>query len=52
MRDRIFHWARHANVNDWLLCGWILTPCEPMHHHEYSFMVEWLCDCKMPRPGQ
>lgn len=51
MRDRLFHWAKLEDLNDWLLCGWVFAPCnDAMHHHDYSFMMEWLCDCPMRRP--
>lgn len=51
MRDRIFHWVRHNELSDWLALGWIVAkPNAAMHHHDYSFFCEWLCDCKMPRP--
>jgi hypothetical protein len=23
-----------------------------MHHHEYSFLCEWLCGCEIKRPGR
>ncbi len=53
MRDRIFHWVRHTELSDWLLCGWVIAPVNgPMHHHDYSFLCEWLCDCKMRRPNR
>jgi hypothetical protein len=50
MRDRIFHWVRHEALNDWFLCGWVFAMFDPMHHHSYSFMMEWLCDCPMRKP--
>lgn len=53
MRDRVFHWAKLNELSDWLLVGWVLAPSNGvMHHHDYSFMCEWLCDCKMVRPGR
>lgn len=51
MRDRIFHYARGNELPDWLSLGWIIVkPNAVMHHHEYNFVCEWLCDCKMVRP--
>lgn len=48
---RTFHWVRHQQIEDWLRCGWVIAPCNaPMHHHEYSFLCEWLCDCEMVKP--
>lgn len=47
----IFHWARHHQLTDWLACGWMVArPNAPMHHHEYSFLCVWLCDCLMAMP--
>jgi hypothetical protein len=51
VKDRIFHWAKLHELGDWLACGWVFAATNaPMHHHDYSFMMEWLCDCKMVRP--
>ncbi len=51
MRDRIFHHAPLSRIADWLSCGWLVVlPNGPMHHHHYGLMLEWLCDCKPPRP--
>lgn len=50
-RDRIFHWVRLHELADWLACGWYVTrPSTMMHHHEYGFFCEWLCDCRMTKP--
>lgn len=50
--NRVFQWVRIGELNDWLSCGWIVSkPNAPMHHHEYSFLCEWLCNCKIKRPG-
>jgi hypothetical protein len=47
MSERIFHWVRHHELADWLACGWCVAKFNaPMHHHEYSLLCEWLCDCK------
>jgi len=47
----IFHWAKLHQLSDWLDCGWMVARCNgPMHHHEYSLLCVWLCDCKMVRP--
>jgi hypothetical protein len=47
---RIFQWFRHAEIDDALRMGWVFAPCSgAMHHHTYSFMFEWLCDCDVPR---
>jgi hypothetical protein len=49
---RTFHWARHHALIDWMRLGWIITkPNGVMHHHEYSLLVEWLCECKPIRPA-
>ncbi len=51
MRHRIFHYVTYARVPDWLACGWMVSiPNAPMYHHVYGLTLEWLCDCKMPRP--
>lgn len=42
----IFRWAPRHQIEDFLRCGWIIAPVNaPMHHHEYSFLCKWLCDC-------
>jgi hypothetical protein len=53
-RDRILHWARHAEVADWVALGWIIVrPNARMAHHDhYSVTVEWLCDCATVRPAR
>lgn len=53
MKDRIFHWVRLSDVDDWLKCGWVMVPANgPAHHHDYSFLMEWLCDCQMRKPNR
>lgn len=48
---RTFHWFRHHQIASALKLGWVLVPCNgPMHHHEYSFLCEWLCDCEVALP--
>jgi hypothetical protein len=48
---RTFKWVRIAKLDDWLSCGWIVSvPNAPMHHHLYSLLCEWLCDCKIVMP--
>jgi hypothetical protein len=51
MRSRIFHYVPYARALDWLACGWmVLIPNGPSYHLHYGIEMEWLCDCKMPRP--
>lgn len=51
MIERSFHYVTYARVEDWLRCGWmVVIPNASMHHHHYGVMVEWRCNCKMPRP--
>lgn len=48
---RTFQWFRHHEIPDALRLGWIIArPNGPMHHHDYSFLCEWLCDCPPVRP--
>ena len=48
---RTFHYASIYDLDDWLNLGWIVTrPNAVMHHHVYSLVLEWLCDCKIARP--
>jgi hypothetical protein len=43
----IFYWALHHQIEDFLRAGWIIAKVNaPMHHHEYGFICQWLCDCK------
>lgn len=47
----IFMWVRHSHIEDFLRVGWIIAKVNaPMHHHEYSFMCQWLCDCNPAIP--
>lgn len=51
MRHRTFHYVVYDRIPDWLACGWIaVLPATLMHHHAYGIVMEWLCDCKLPRP--
>ncbi len=50
-RERWFLWIRHHQIADALALGWVFAPSNgPMHHHDYCFLCEWLCDCPMVRP--
>lgn len=50
-RDRTLHYVTYDRLPAWLDCGWLIwMPNGPMHHHFYGVVVEWLCDCRMPRP--
>lgn len=41
----------YHKIRDYLACGWmVVIPNAPMHHHQYSVLMEWRCDCNMPRP--
>jgi hypothetical protein len=52
MKHRIFHHVRYERIPDWLLAGWIVPiPNGGTHHNHYGVMMEWICDCKMVRPG-
>jgi hypothetical protein len=52
-KERTFHYVRNHNVPDWMRCGWLAYPSlQGIHHGEWSTLCEWLCSCKMPRPGQ
>jgi hypothetical protein len=50
-RERIFHYARHEKLLDWVSLGWIIAKpnCE-LHHDYYNVTVEWLCQCPIVRP--
>jgi hypothetical protein len=51
VRDRIFHWAKLHETDKWLACGWVFVPANAaIHHHDYSFLMEWLCECPIARP--
>lgn len=49
---RTFHYVPHHAALDWLRCGWIVVRKAGIfpHHDQYCVTMEWLCDCKMPRP--
>ena len=48
---RTFHYVSYDRVMDWLRCGWVvMIPNAPTHHNYYGIPMEWLCECKMPRP--
>jgi hypothetical protein len=47
MKTRTVHWVRLRDIEQWLACGWVLVPANaPVHHHDYAFLMEWLCDCQ------
>lgn len=51
MTVRTFHWFRHYQIPDALALGWVIAkPNTACHHHDWAFLCEWLCDCKMARP--
>lgn len=38
-------------VRDYLACGWMVAiPNQACHINAYGVVMEWRCDCKMPRP--
>lgn len=50
MTERVFLYVRHADVPSYLLMGWLALPAlEGTHHGQWSVLMQWLCDCKMPR---
>jgi hypothetical protein len=51
--ERIWHatYVLYERIFDYLACGWMVAlPNAPMHHHTYGAVLEWRCECKMPRP--
>lgn len=52
MKDRIIHRIPHYVALDHLRCGWIIIEMRGSipSHDQYVVMMEWLCDCHMPRP--
>lgn len=52
-KPRIFHYARHYALLDWVRLGWIVAKpnCQGMYMDEFSVTVEWLCECKQVRPA-
>jgi hypothetical protein len=47
--ERTVRWVRLRDIEKWLACGWVLVPANaPIHHHDYAFLMEWLCDCPLP----
>jgi hypothetical protein len=51
-RDRIFHYARHEVLLDWVRLGWIIPKSNsPVTHDYYNVTVEWLCECPIVRPA-
>lgn len=49
---RTFHYVPHHAALDWLRCGWIMVRQHgtSRQHDGYHSLMEWLCNCKMPRP--
>lgn len=52
MRDRLFHYVNFHRIDDFLCCGWVVVIPKglPVLSDLYGVSMEWLCDCKMPRP--
>ncbi len=50
---RTVRWIPLRDIEAWLACGWVLVPSnEPMHHHEYALLMEWLCECQPAEPAR
>lgn len=43
---RIYAYCPYAMADAAQRLGWLILGPMPMHHGEYSLLVEWLCDCK------
>jgi hypothetical protein len=44
-----FRYVVHADVPDYLRCGWLALPAlEGTHHGYYSVLMAWLCQCTVP----
>ena len=53
MSEHTWHatYVIYDRVRDYLACGWmVVVPNAAMHHHHYGILMEWRCDCKIPRP--
>lgn len=51
MNIRVFRYAAHDRVPDFLALGWhIADDMQGCHHGEHAVMLEWLCGCPMAEP--
>ena len=53
MSERTRHatYVLYHQILDYLACGWIVAiPNETSHINAYGVVMEWRCDCKIPRP--
>jgi hypothetical protein len=50
-RTRILHlYVPYYAVEDWMRCGWIVIHSNCPASNLYCVSMEWLCDCKVPKP--
>jgi hypothetical protein len=49
--ERIFRYATHERVLDYLLLGWHIA-CADLGppHGQYAVLLEWLCACPRAEP--
>lgn len=46
-----FAFVPHHRIQDFLDCGWHIANVDLDHHGEYSALLQWLCNCPLPRPA-
>jgi hypothetical protein len=53
MSERLFCYARHGELTDFLMLGWSPTASlGGCHHGDFSVLVVWLCACPAPLPAR
>jgi hypothetical protein len=53
MSERTWHatYVLYHLIRDYLDCGWMASfPNGGCHINAYGIVMEWRCDCKLPRP--
>lgn len=48
IRIRWFRYVPISRIDAFLACGWHLAEALPVHHDDYSVIMEWLCTCRGP----
>lgn len=47
---RALKFVAYDRIEDHLRLGWMVAiPNGPTHHEHYGIVLQWMCDCQIPR---
>ena len=50
---RAYKFVPFRSVEDHMRLGWMIAfPSKVSHHHYYSVVLQWICDCQIPGTAQ